>query len=97
MDNRLYHLRDADPDNIVEPATDFVTDLALDQTTFLHTPPTVLNTANNYGYDALGNLIRDRREKIDQILWSVAGKVKVVAHTSASQLKEQRFAYGADG
>ena len=28
---------------------------------------------------------------------SLLFKVKVVAHTSASQLKEQRFAYGADG
>ena len=95
--NRLYHLRDAAPDNVVDPVTDLVTDLALDQTTYQHTPATVLNTANNYGYDVLGNLTRDTREQIAQIDWTVAGKVKSVTRTAGSTLAALTFGYGAHG
>jgi hypothetical protein len=38
-----------------------------------------MNTAYNYGYDALGNLVRDTREGITAIDWTLAGKVRSVA------------------
>ncbi len=52
---------------------------------------------NNYQYDALGNLVKDRREHIDSIAWTVAGKVRQVWHAPGSGPDSLRFAYGADG
>lgn len=52
---------------------------------------------NNYQYDALGNLVKDKREQIDTILWTVAGKVKHISRTAGSTKPELWFTYGADG
>lgn len=51
-------------------------------------------TANNYAYDALGNLVRDTREGITSIDWTAAGKVRRVVRTDGTVLY---FAYGAGG
>ncbi|MGB3868734.1 MAG: RHS repeat-associated core domain-containing protein [Flavobacteriales bacterium] len=53
-----------------------------------------INTAYNYGYDALGNLVRDTREGITGIDWTVAGKVRSVAKATGPSLT---FGYGAGG
>ena len=39
---------------------------------------TNIETAYNYHYDALGNLVHDAAAHIDAIQWTVAGKVKRV-------------------
>src|SRR5690606_6119559 len=52
---------------------------------------------NNYKYDELGNLVHDKREEIETITWTVAGKVKRIARTAGSTKTEPVFAYGADG
>ncbi|MGB3525012.1 MAG: hypothetical protein WBB32_03480 [Flavobacteriales bacterium] len=53
-----------------------------------------INTAYNYGYDALGNLVRDDREGITGIDWTVAGKVRSVAKATGPSVS---FGYGAGG
>jgi RHS repeat-associated protein len=92
--NRLYHLQDLAADGIVtapDPDDLKKTTLAFD------TNPVTLNTnasTNNYRYDALGNLVRDNREGITNIEWTVAGKVRSVAKATGPSLA---FAYGASG
>jgi hypothetical protein len=99
MRNRLYQLQDLAADNVVTLAADGVEDLP--NATAGFTDPTgalgTINTANNYSYDALGNLIRDAREQIGAIEWTVAGKVKSIARTLGSTRKPLLFAYGASG
>ena len=41
-----------------------------------------IETAYNYHYDQLGNLVHDAAAHIDQIDWTVAGKVKRVDHAT---------------
>ncbi len=90
--NRLYHLTDeADASDLL--AND-VGDLPYFVDAF--TDDATLNTANKYGYDELGNLVRDEGAGIDAIDWTVAGKVKGVTRGSGS-LPDLIFAYGAQG
>lgn len=56
-----------------------------------------INENYNYGYDALGNLVRDDREHIANIEWTVAGKVKGVDQATSFGKNDLRFGYGADG
>lgn len=42
-------------------------------------------------------MVHDTREQIENIQWTVAGKVKEVQRTGASTRKELTFGYGADG
>ncbi len=56
-----------------------------------------VNALNNYKYDALGNLIADKREQIANIEWTVSGKVKHITRTTGSTKEELTFTYGADG
>jgi hypothetical protein len=74
--NRLYQLID---DATMNTGSDIVTTA----TGFDNTSNGV-NVNNNYSYDALGNLIRDAREQIGAIEWTVAGKVKSVSRTLGS-------------
>ena len=53
------------------------------QGTFNNTHSTI-ETANNYGYDELGNLVRDAQEEIASIEWTVYGKMKKITRNSAS-------------
>lgn len=48
-----------------------------------------INTAYNYGYDALGNLVRDTREGITGIDWTLAGKVRSVAKATCKLPQDQ--------
>jgi RHS repeat-associated protein len=58
---------------------------------------TNVNTANNYGYDGEGRLIRDDAEEIASIKWTVTGKVKEVNRTNGSTKKNLKFRYDAMG
>jgi hypothetical protein len=87
--NRLYHVH-SDHDNL---ATTDIGDYADDLANFNdpHNTNGTINTANPYGYDALGNLARNTHDGISAIDWTVAGKVKAVhrAWAAAPCLKLQ--------
>jgi RHS repeat-associated protein len=100
--NRLYHLTDLvddSPSDVVNQVDDGFEDLPYQPTpgTDLDNALSTINTANNYGYDALGNLVRDDREHIANIEWTVAGKVKGVDQATSFGKNDLRFGYGADG
>jgi hypothetical protein len=56
-------------------------------------------TAKNYEYDEIGNLIRDNQEKIASITWTVGGKIKEVKHVNdgSSSKPDLEFAYDPSG
>jgi RHS repeat-associated protein len=87
--NRLYELIDDAP---MSTGSDIVTTA----TGFDNTSNGV-NVNNNYGYDALGNLVRDDREEIELIHWTVAGKVDSIQRPGASSRSPLKFRYGASG
>ena len=89
VQNRLYSVNDAVPN------TTFADDID-DQGTFNNTS-TAVNTANNYGYDEIGNLKRDIQKQIAQIKWTVYGKIKELTRTSGSLKKNLKFDYDASG
>ncbi|MGB3526322.1 MAG: hypothetical protein WBB32_10195, partial [Flavobacteriales bacterium] len=94
--NRLYELHDgADEDNLLvnAGADEDAEDIKHHTGAFDPEHPDI-NTAYNYGYDALGNLVRDTREGITGIDWTVAGKVRSVAKATGPSLT---FGYGAGG
>jgi len=53
--------------------------------------------SNNYTYDAIGNLIKDEAEDIDNIEWSVYGKVRKVTRESGSAKPDLEFVYDPSG
>lgn len=55
--------------------------------------------ANNYEYDAIGNLTKDEQEHIAEITWTVYGKIKSVVRDNIGthSLPDLEFAYDASG
>ncbi len=86
--NRLYHLN--------ETKYGGYDDIGIDISEY-HNDHEDVNLLNNYQYDALGNLIQDKREEIANIEWTVSGKVKRITRTADSTKPPLEFAYGADG
>ena len=89
VSNRLYQVND------VVSAGNYSDDID-DQGTFNNTHSTI-ETANNYGYDELGNLVRDAQEEIASIEWTVYGKMKKITRTGASSKADLEFGYDASG
>jgi len=89
VSNRLYQVND------VVSAGNYTDDID-DQGTFNNTHSTI-ETANNYGYDELGNLVRDAQEEIASIEWTVYGKMKKITRNSASTKADLEFGYDASG
>ncbi len=89
VSNRLYQVND------VVSAGNYTDDID-DQGTFNNTHSTI-ETANNYGYDELGNLVRDAQEEIASIEWTVYGKMKKITRTGASSKADLEFGYDASG
>ncbi len=97
MRHRLYQLSDAQTDDgLVNATDDGVEDLPYALPGFTDPDGSLgtINTENNYGYDALGQLVRDDRENIANVAWTVAGKVAAVDKSSGQDLS---FHYGGDG
>ena len=86
--NRLYHVND-------QAGTTTISEDIEDQGTF--TTGATIGTANNYGYDKIGNLIRDDAEEIETITWTVYGKVETVERTGTSTKPDLEFGYDAMG
>lgn len=52
---------------------------------------------SNYQYDNIGNLVKDKSEEIDTILWNVYGKVSEIKRVANSTRPDLKFHYSADG
>jgi photosystem II stability/assembly factor-like uncharacterized protein len=77
IQNRLYHVNDGQSDiNLYANDID-------DQGVFDGSIATI-NVENNYGYDEIGNLLRDDQEGITEIVWTISGKVKEIHKTPES-------------
>jgi photosystem II stability/assembly factor-like uncharacterized protein len=84
LSNRLYHVND-------NPGyTSLMDDDIDDQGTYSA-------TSHNYDYDKIGNLIHDQQEEIDEITWTVTGKVKAILRSSSSSKPDLEFFYDAQG
>ncbi|MBO9572715.1 MAG: hypothetical protein J7497_10995, partial [Chitinophagaceae bacterium] len=53
-------------------------------------------SADNYEYDEIGNLIKDNAEKITGIKWSVYGKILEINRTASANNPVQKIAYTYD-
>lgn len=73
LSNRLLHVNDG------ATASAYTEDIDNQGTFDLSDPSTW-----NYAYDKIGNLVKDKQEQIDNIEWTVYGKVKKVTRTSTA-------------
>jgi len=94
--NRLYHVND----NI--SYTSLKTDDIDDQGHFANgasSSPLIdsVGQFNNYSYDNIGNLVKDKAEQISNIEWTVYGKVKKITRVSGSTRDNIIFDYDPMG
>ncbi|MBS1635845.1 MAG: RHS repeat-associated core domain-containing protein [Bacteroidetes bacterium] len=54
-------------------------------------------SSGNYAYDNIGNLVMDKSDKVDNIDWTVYGKIKSVTHQSGSGKDDVEYVYDASG
>jgi YD repeat-containing protein len=56
-------------------------------------------SANNYAYDSIGNLIKDNAESITNISWSVYGKILEIQRTATgtNPMTDLQYTYDAQG
>jgi RHS repeat-associated protein len=52
---------------------------------------------SNYVYDDIGNLIQDKKEKIDSIKWNVYGKIQEITKNDAGAITTIKYTYDALG
>jgi RHS repeat-associated protein len=84
LSNRLYHVND-------NPGyTSLMDDDIDDQGAYSA-------TSHNYEYDKIGNLIHDEQEEIEDITWTVTGKVKSILRQANSTKPDLEFFYDAQG
>ena len=57
----------------------------------------ITQPSNNYIYDLDGNLVKDVSEQIDEITWTVSGKIKEIKRISGSSKLDLEFSYDAMG
>jgi RHS repeat-associated protein len=93
--NRLYHVNDVVANGVATTDID-------DQGAFTPAPAAgialgQINALNNYAYDEIGNLIKDKQEGISSIDWTVYGKIKSIARTATSTALPLVFKYDAAG
>jgi|GEM_PF-3575031 len=91
--NRLYHVNDGTSSTGYDDIQDQGPFTIENQSTTTKE----VNTLNNYGYDELGNLVRDDQEEIATITWTVSGKIKSVIRTGGSTLSNLEFVYDPMG
>jgi RHS repeat-associated protein len=54
-------------------------------------------SVSNYGYDYIGQLNKDVAEEIDNIEWTVSGKIKRITRIATSSKPDLEFRYDASG
>jgi RHS repeat-associated protein len=54
-------------------------------------------STGNYDYDAIGNLVKDEREEIYDISWTVYGKIQSIIRNTESEKPNLSFGYTPDG
>jgi len=88
--NRLYHVRD-DLNNGA--------DYPVNQTPYEIDPELMNDPAgnSNYIYDAIGNLVMDKVNEIEEITWTATGKVREIGRPVGSTAQHLAFAYDALG
>nr|MBK9652958.1 hypothetical protein [Bacteroidota bacterium] len=86
--NKLYHVNDAIASGIHTADID-------DGGVFQNSNN--ITTANNYTYDAIGNLTQDKTEEIQEIKWTVSGKIKKIIRTGISTKADLEYVYDAMG
>jgi RHS repeat-associated protein len=89
MQNRLYHVnnsvaRNAGPNELN------------DEGVFSPASQTI-NNKNNYGYNELGESIREDSAQISKIVWSVYGKIREVDRTTLIKKNMLKFDYDPSG
>ncbi len=89
ISNRLYSVDD--PVNSGNYSDDID-----DQGSFNNNHSTI-ETANNYAYDAIGNLVRDDASEIANISWNIQGKITKVTRTLLSTKPDLEFGYDISG
>ena len=52
---------------------------------------------NNYAYDGIGNMTQDVKEEIENIEWTVYGKIEKITRTAISDKADLEFEYTPDG
>lgn len=87
--NKLYHVNDD-----VTFTGNYAVDVD-DQGAFTSGHSTI-NTANNYEYDEIGNLVRDDAEEIEEIIWRVDGKIKEIKYVNNNR-PDLEFIYTPTG
>lgn len=87
--NRLLHVQDLITSN------NYTNDIKI-TTPFNPNSP---QTSNNYGYDELGNLIKDESECIEEIVWTLSGKIAEIKYDlqQCSTKHNLQFRYDAMG
>lgn len=89
LSNRLYKYDDANAD-------DRSLELKYNTDAFINSVGQL--NSNNFGYDAIGNLVKDEAEDIAHITWRVDGKIENIRRTgSISTNKNLSFDYDAMG
>lgn len=86
LNNRLLHVNDA------VTTTAYTVDID-DQGAYAQNN----QNAQNYAYDKIGNLIKDKAEEIAEIKWTVQGKVAEIKRTATSIKPDLLFTYDALG
>ena len=56
-----------------------------------------INSANNYRYDEIGQLIHDEQEEIEEIIWTLDRKVRVIRRITGSDKPHIVFDYDENG
>jgi YD repeat-containing protein len=69
----------------------------VDDITSNYTEDIDAQASGNYTYDEIGNLIKDESEEIQEIKWTVYGKVKEIIRTTTSTKPNLKFLYDASG
>lgn len=87
VNNRLYHVNDVVGDLVYNNDVD-------DMGTFNSSN---VETGNNFQFDELGNLNSDNEEEIDNITWTVSGKIASITRISGSTKPDLEYGYYADG
>jgi RHS repeat-associated protein len=94
LNNRLRYVHDQVNENNYSEDIDSQTPLTLAQVQAEQLPE---QSSDNYSYDEIGNLVKDTKEGITNIQWTVYGKISRIIKVSNSQTTTINYTYDAGG